>query len=142
MALTAEEHEASMECDEFVAASDAAGGKRPAERQVVTGRRPRQKLSVVSAAPRCLAPRARPLSAHNIQNALAKLVAHLTKIARSLMLGRPVVVAHLAKTLKGATCTFFVRRALARLVQVIREYETRGFGQLAHLEEVAFCPQI
>ncbi|KAL1521762.1 hypothetical protein AB1Y20_021416 [Prymnesium parvum] len=31
MALTAEEHEASMECDEFVAASDAAGGKRPAE---------------------------------------------------------------------------------------------------------------
>ncbi|KAL1529274.1 hypothetical protein AB1Y20_000228 [Prymnesium parvum] len=31
MALTAEEREASMECDEFVAASDAAGGKRPAE---------------------------------------------------------------------------------------------------------------
>jgi len=31
MALTAEEHEASMECDEYVAASDAAGGKRPAE---------------------------------------------------------------------------------------------------------------
>ncbi|KAL1496315.1 hypothetical protein AB1Y20_016273 [Prymnesium parvum] len=31
MALTAEEHEAIMECDEYVAASDAAGGKRPAE---------------------------------------------------------------------------------------------------------------
>ncbi|KAL1514456.1 hypothetical protein AB1Y20_003555 [Prymnesium parvum] len=31
MALTAEEKEAVMECDEDVAASDAAGGKRPAE---------------------------------------------------------------------------------------------------------------
>ncbi|KAL1511205.1 hypothetical protein AB1Y20_006019 [Prymnesium parvum] len=30
MALTAEEHEAVMECDDDVAASDAAGGKRPA----------------------------------------------------------------------------------------------------------------
>ncbi|KAL1515874.1 hypothetical protein AB1Y20_002489 [Prymnesium parvum] len=31
MALTAEEHEAIMECDDEVAASEEAGGKRPAE---------------------------------------------------------------------------------------------------------------
>ncbi|KAL1524156.1 hypothetical protein AB1Y20_019065 [Prymnesium parvum] len=82
MALTAEEHEAIMECDEYVAASDAAGGKRPAES--ATARKPRghkaKKLGWLTVS--CPANKQGQLTFADVEDAISILLLDLTDESR------------------------------------------------------------
>ncbi|KAL1529187.1 hypothetical protein AB1Y20_000146 [Prymnesium parvum] len=81
MALTAEEHEAIMECDEYVAASDAAGGKRPAES--ATARKPAGKVKKLGwLTVSCPANKQGQLTFADVEDAISIILLDLTDESR------------------------------------------------------------